>query len=96
MTYQRVRNRNGLMHRKPVGDSDPYWRGETSFLPPSPGALIGDLNRMERDYCEPEFPERPFASRERGSDPAHEVSRLSGVSVEDVRKVMRCVFFEQV
>ena len=34
MTYQRMRSRNGLLHRKPDDDRDPYWRGDQHQMPP--------------------------------------------------------------
>ena len=98
MTYQRMRNRNGLMHRKPDDDPDPYWR--TGLPPlaataPSGYNLIGDMNRMEQDYLEPVYPEPPLARRPGGSSPAEECAAATGVDAETVRKVLRYVFLEQ-
>jgi hypothetical protein len=109
MSYQRMRTRNGLMFRKPDDDPDPYWRqpADDGWLPgieavPDDlqhgllyaleqrqlGALIGDLNRMERGYlgCSPELA---------GESLSDEVARRTGIDVETVMRVLRCVFFEQ-
>jgi hypothetical protein len=97
MSYQRMRTRNALMYRKPADDPDPYWR--QGNLPSHPNAanwgLVGDLNRMERDYLNPVYPEPPWATREPGSDPLAEVATATGVDVETVRRVLRYVFMEQ-
>ena len=102
MTYQRMRERNNLLFRKPEGDRDPYWRDEAA---PPPGAfphsapswwlLVGDMNRMERDYLEPVYPPPSFARLLPGSDPAAECAEATGVDVEVVRTVLRYVFCEQ-
>lgn len=93
MTYQRMRSRNGILRRKPDDDPDPYFRGDLADS--RYGALIGDLNRMERDYLNPAYPERPFAQREHASDPLSQVSAATGVDIEDARRVLRYVFMEQ-
>lgn len=98
MTYQRMRNRNGLLHRKPDDDPDPYWRSNDALeariregggLHPanmSASMLIGDLNRMERDY---------LATDGYLSTLADAVTAATDVSQDDVRKVLRYVFLEQ-
>jgi len=94
MTYQRVRNRNGLMPRKPSDGPDLY----PCDLPPEQAAryrLGGDLDRMERDYLNPVYPKPPFARRGPGSDPAAEVAAATGVDVETVRAVLDHVFRQQ-
>lgn len=97
MTYQRVRKRNCLLPHKPFDDPDPYWRempeGVGSL--PSWSLLVGDLDRMERDYLSPEYPRRPFAERPEGSDPAAECARAVGVDVAVVRRVLDYVFRHQ-
>jgi hypothetical protein len=99
MTYQRMRHRNNLLYRKPAGDRDPYWHPGSNVLPSYVEAdqrmLIGDLNRMEQDYLDPQYPEPPFARRPEGSDPSAEVAKATGVDIETVRKVLRHVFMEQ-
>lgn len=92
MTYQRMRQRNNLMFRKPADDPDPYFRNDPR-ISPEVGALIGDLNRMERDYLTPAYPERPWAGRAARSDPTAQVADATGVDEETVRKVLRHVFF---
>lgn len=95
MDYDRMRTRNGLMFRKPDEDPDPYWR---NGLPP--GAfdavnwfcLVGDMNRMERDYLNPDYPRHRAAN----SDPASVTAAATGVPVEMVRKVLAHVFLGQV
>jgi hypothetical protein len=57
--------------------------------------LIHDLDRMERDYLNPVYPQPPFAQREEGSDPVAEVSDATGVDMVTVRRVLRYVFKEQ-
>lgn len=99
MTYQRVRERNGLLPRKPLDDPDPYWREipdtGAATRQPNWSMLVGDLDRMERDYLTPEYPQRPFAERPDGSDPAAECARAVGVDVEIVRRVLAHVFREE-
>lgn len=82
MSYQRMRNRNGLMYRKPDGDPDPYWRGDVR-PPGANGMLVGDLNRMERDYL----------AEDGGL--SGQVAEVTGADLETVRKVLRYVFLEQ-
>jgi hypothetical protein len=101
MTYQRMRARNGLMFRKPDDDPDPYWREYVGPEGPSRrtlderSILLGDMNRMERDYLNPRYPEPPWAGREPGSDPLSQVVAATGVDVESVKRVLRYVFMEQ-
>lgn len=98
MTYQRVRARNGLLPRKPTDDPDPYWRQAPDDAPtqgPSWMPLVGDLDRMERDYLTPDYPGRPFAERPEGSDPAAECARAVGVDVDVVKRVLGYVFRQQ-
>jgi len=100
MSYQRMRNRNGLMERKPDDDPDPYWR-----VPNLPMAehvspmLVGDLNRMERDYLGtwPETASHPQREVRDGTGRclSNEVSEATGVEIEDVKRVLRYVFMEQ-
>lgn len=92
MTYQRTRERAGL-RRKPDDDPDPYYRDPVAMT----NALLheGDLNRMERDYLEPVYPEAPWATRPPGSDPSAQVAATTGVDIETVRTVLRYVFKEQ-
>jgi hypothetical protein len=59
---------------------------------PEKALLIGDLNRMERDYLNPVYPEPPWAGRAGRSDPTAEVADATGVDDETVRKVLRYVF----
>lgn len=98
MTYQRLRSRNGLLFRKPDEDEHPYWNGVRDFPPKSPAAvetLIGDFNRMERDYlndtpcCRMGLPGEPDLG------PSAEVAEATGVDIETVKKVLRHVFLEQ-
>ena len=90
MSYQRMRSRNGLMHRKPDDDPDPYWRGELAReltgAKPSAWTLVGDLNRMERDYLKEDDPAGGLSGQ---------VARATGVRDDHVRRVLRYVFFEQ-
>lgn len=89
MTYQRMRNRNGTMFRKPDDDPDPYWRSDAPGAPQATAAswmLIGDMNRMERDYLAEGDPDDGLAGQ---------AARATGVAAEDVRKVLRYVFLEQ-
>lgn len=95
MTYQRMRSRNNLMFRKPHDDPDPYFRNDPTFPSVNVAALIGDLNRMERDYLKPIYPEPPWAGRAGRSDPTAQVADATGVDDETVRKVLRYVFLEQ-
>jgi hypothetical protein len=98
MTYQRVRARNHLLPRKPLDDPDPYWRQlpeGAAAQQPSWFLLVGDLDRMERDYLTPEYPRRPFAERPEGSDPAAECARSVGVDVDVVKRVLAYVFRQQ-
>lgn len=99
MTYQRVRDRNGLLPRKPLDDPDPYWREYpdrlTALVRPSWPLLVGDLDRMERDYLSPAYPDPPFAQLPAGSDPAAECARAVGVDVQTVRRVLAYVFRQQ-
>lgn len=101
MTYQRMRSRNGLLFRKPVDDPDPYWR-----VPPPDAVgptvqekamlmLVGDMNRMERDYLNPVYPEKPWVTREPGSDPLSQVVAATGVDEESVLKVLYYMFYGQ-
>lgn len=57
--------------------------------------LIGDMNRMERDYLAPRYPVPPWAGREPGSDPLSQVVAATGVDAESVKRVLRYVFMEQ-
>lgn len=84
MTYQRFRERNNLKWRPGPGESL-Y----------SKDILVGDLNRMEKDYLDPEYPVPPGAIREPGSSPSEQVAEATGVAIEDVRKVLQYVFLEQ-
>lgn len=86
MPYSRFRARNGLLPR--VGYDYSVDHGYRSAA-----VLIGDLDRMERDYLDPVYPEPPFATRPEASDPLSEVARATGVDRETVREVLRCVFF---
>jgi hypothetical protein len=92
MTYQRMRDRNRIAFRKPDDDPDPYPRAQDLGLN---ARLIGDLNRMERNYLDPKYPEPPFARYAPGSDPATEAATALGIPVETVRAVLRYVFLEQ-
>jgi hypothetical protein len=97
MTYGRLRSRNNLQ-RKPDDDPDPYWRDQSkhSYASGNPvrALLAGELNRMERDYLDPQYPEPPFAARSPGSDPLTECATATGVDREVVRRVLRHVFRE--
>lgn len=59
------------------------------------GARQDDLERMERDYLAPVYPQPPFATRPAGSDPLTEAARELGLDVETVRRVLTYVFREQ-
>jgi hypothetical protein len=84
MTYQRVRLRNNAIDRT------------TSYVGDYKSVLInGDLNRMEKDYLDPEYPQPPFAIRPEGSSPAEMCAAATGVDIDTVRKVLRYVFLEQ-
>lgn len=95
-----MRTRNGMMHRKPDDDPDPYWRGA---LDGSWGSLkemlVGDWNRMERDYLGtwPETSTHPHSDVRAGTGRclSDEVAQETGVDVETVKKVLRYVFLEQ-
>lgn len=80
MTYDRFRRRNRLT-------SDYDLLGDRG--------LIADLDRMERDYLDPVYPEHPFARRPEGSDPLSEIARETGVDKEAVRKVLLYLFKRQ-
>lgn len=83
MTYMRMKNRNGIYRHELLE------RG--SFQ----NRILMDVERMERDYLEPVYPEAPFALRPAGSDPVSEVVAATGIDEEDVRTVLRYVFREQ-
>lgn len=96
MTYQRFRHRNGLMFRVP-DEASPYgWEllseeQKQRFDPSAkPNAnlhiLVGDLNRMERDY---------LGKSHWGDWLLLDVAKKADVSPETVQKVLRAVFFEQ-
>jgi len=91
MDYERVRERSGLT-RKPLDDPDPYWREVPSAETVSWSMLCGDLNRMERDYLDPAYPQPPFAIRPEGSDPGAECAAATGVPIDTVRAVLAFVF----
>lgn len=82
MTYGRFRSRNILPRNE-----EPY--------PAGGSRCAGDLDRMERDYLNPVYPEPPWALRESGSDPSAQVAAATGVDVETVRRVLRYVFLQQ-
>lgn len=82
MTYGRMKHRNGLYEHQMLTRE------------PRQGRILADLERMERDYLEPKYPEPPFARRPKGSDPAAEVVAATGVDLEDVQAVLRYVFRE--
>jgi hypothetical protein len=93
MTYQRMRGRNNLMYRKPDDDPDPYWRGDAADAPPlgpdgylRHGSLIGDMNRMERDYLNNDDPFGGLSGA---------VARATGVRDDHVLRVLRYIFLEQ-
>lgn len=94
MPYQRMRNRNQLMFRTkwlyPT-----HQEAKDHFQDGRWSGLVGDLNRMEEDYLDPQYPEPPLASRAPGSDPSTECAQATGIDVETVRKVLRYVFLEQ-
>jgi hypothetical protein len=54
--------------------------------------LPADLDRMERDYLDPQYPQPPWATRPAGSSPAEECARDTGVDVDTVRQVLTYVF----
>lgn len=84
MTYQRVRNRNSAADRT------------TSYVGDYPAVLLnGDLNRMEKDYLDPEYPQPPYAVRPEGSSPAEQCAAATGVDIDVVRQVLQYVFLEQ-
>lgn len=93
MDYQRVRARNGLHERKPLSDPDPYPRTTDGGTRQELMALVGDLNRMERDYLCPVYPEPPWALRPERSDPATKCADDLGMDVDAVRKVLEYVFW---
>lgn len=80
-----MRRRSGLMWRKPPADPDPYWRDHDDLrgVICNPALVVGDLNRMERDYVDPE-----------GRLP-RETAEALGLDVDTVVRVMRHVLFEQ-
>ena len=86
MTYGRMRNRNDLL---PRDHENPYVKPNRPI-----GTVIGDLNRMERDYLDPVYPEAPYALRGDHTDPTAECAAATGVDEETVRKVLRYVFLE--
>ncbi len=95
MTYQRMRDRNGLAFRKPDHEPDPYWRGGIKGTDVNWELLCGDLNRMERDYLRPDYPQPPFATRPPESSPAEECATAIDVPVDVVRRVLAYVFLGQ-
>lgn len=92
MTYQRMRNRNNISLRIPT-----WFYPRPDIDQPHPinwGALVGDLNRMEADYLDPErFADDPRVLQL--NSPLHQVAAATGVDVETVRKILRYVFLEQ-
>jgi hypothetical protein len=80
MTYGRMKRRNGLYEHEVLERQD-YQR-----------RITADLERMERDYLQPEYPEPPYAQRAPDSDPAAECAAATGVNVDTVRKVLGYVF----
>lgn len=93
MPYSRVRERNNLserfegfypVHNRAKLEPRLYWH-----------LLSGDLNRMEADYLDPQYPQPPYATRSEGSDPSTQVAAATGVDVKTVRKVLRFVFLEE-
>jgi hypothetical protein len=109
MSYQRMRSRNGLMYRKPDDDRDPYWRGRLADVAPMHAGesdreksriemLVGDINRMERDYLGGPHAGAGIGSRDvnvTGESLSDEVAAHTGVDIETVKKVLRYVFLEQ-
>jgi hypothetical protein len=94
MTYQRMRERNGVTWRASPDRENPY--PDPDCMDSARQHLIcGDMNRMERDYLNPVYPEPPWATRTPGSDPAAECAARTGVDIEDVRAVLHYVFMEQ-
>lgn len=101
MYYFRMRERNSIAMR-PEGllDNpervDPY-NIEVPELHGIPPTLIGDINRMERDYLglndwvnrDPETKKRYLNSP---PDPGEEIAQMTGVALEDVRAVLYCLF----
>lgn len=102
MTYTRMRSRNGLLigrggaSLRTPEDQTPYsLTPDTLPKDINLHTLVGDINRMERDYTDPQYPGPGWGQRYPDSDPSAEVARATGVPVDDVRKVMCHVFFEQ-
>lgn len=83
MSYQRMRGRNRLAFRKPDSDPDPYWRGADDLPEYVDRMLVGDLNRMERDYLRPD------------SGLVAECVEATRADADTVRRVLRWVFLEQ-
>lgn len=98
MTYQRMRGRNGGVFRR-EGDPMPYPSAEEveerGQLRLNWYSLVGDLNRMERGYTDPEVDDGRNVGARIWHSPLHEAATATGVDVETVRKVLRYVFLEQ-
>lgn len=95
MSYSRFRARNGLRWRPADDAASPYPPAAEPWRPVGWVGLVGDLNRMERDYLSPAYPEPPLAQRVPGSDPASECAAAIGVDVAIVRRVLAYVFLGQ-
>lgn len=95
MTYQRMRNRNGVDWR-PEGDASPYPPPSVvdQHRPPIWYRTVGDLNRMENGYLCPEGPDVGVGAPLEDS-PLHEAADATGVDVETVRRVLEFVFRQQ-
>ena len=107
MYYSRMRERNGIAQR-PEGllDSthtervDPYAIDAPIPLRTVGSVLIGDINRMERDYLGlndwvNRHPETHQRYLDAPPDPGEEIAQLTGVPLEDVRAVLYCLFTGQ-
>lgn len=93
MPYSRMRERNNLSDR--FEDFYPVHNRAKPEPRLSWHLLSGDLNRMEADYLNSQYPQPPYATRSEGSDPSSVVAQATGVDIETVRKVLRFVFLEQ-
>jgi hypothetical protein len=88
MPYDRVRDRNGLSWR-PTDEGQPYPGPLSPQIREGLHGLVGDLNRMERDYL---APPDAIARTSGDLDPSTACSRATGVPVETVRVVLAHVF----
>lgn len=96
MTYKRMRDRNGIGWHTDAEDYEPYPPAAVveTHRDPSWYMVVGDLNRMEAGYLEPER-EGVACGGLLDHSPLHEAAKATGVEIEAVRRVLAYVFREQ-